>query len=81
MPKGDKRVVGVNCHEGSVTGDLEIMRVSHEVERDQVSALAVRRGGRDQAAVTAALSAMRGVARGSGNLVPPMLAVRLTTSR
>ncbi|MFI6581983.1 methylmalonyl-CoA mutase [Embleya sp. NPDC050493] len=74
VEKGDKRVVGVNCHEGSVTGDLEIMRVSHEVERDQVSALAVRRGARDEAAVTAALSAMRGVARGSGNLVPPMLA-------
>ncbi|MGC0421689.1 methylmalonyl-CoA mutase N-terminal domain/subunit [Embleya sp. AB8] len=74
VEKGDKRVVGVNCHEGSVTGDLEIMRVSHEVERDQVAALGARRGARDQAAVDAALSAMRGVALGSGNLVPPMLA-------
>ena len=36
LEKGDKRVVGVNVHHGSVTGDLEILRVSHEVERDQV---------------------------------------------
>ncbi|WP_414646410.1 acyl-CoA mutase large subunit family protein [Embleya scabrispora] len=74
VEKGDKRVVGVNCHEGSVTGDLEIMRVSHEVERDQVATLGKRRGARDQAAVDSALGAMRDVARGSGNLVPPMLA-------
>src|SRR3954451_2134156 len=33
LEKGDKRVVGVNVHHGSVTGDLEILRVSHEVER------------------------------------------------
>jgi methylmalonyl-CoA mutase N-terminal domain/subunit len=74
VEKGDKRVVGVNCHEGSVTGDLEIMRVSHEVERDQVALLGRRRRARDQAAVEAALSAMRAAARGTANLVPPMLA-------
>src|ERR671930_470927 len=39
LEKGDKRVVGVNCHQGSVTGDLEILRVSHEVEREQVRIL------------------------------------------
>ena len=37
LEKGDKRVVGVNVHHGSVTGDLEILRVSHEVEREQVT--------------------------------------------
>nr|WP_202511413.1 methylmalonyl-CoA mutase family protein [Streptomyces sp. SID3343] len=74
VEKGDKRVVGVNCHEGSVTGDLEIMRVSHEVERDQVALLGRRRAARDEAAVGAALSAMRSAARGTANLVPPMLA-------
>ena len=36
LEKGEKRVVGVNVHTGSVTGDLEILRVSHEVEREQV---------------------------------------------
>ena len=36
LEKGDKKVVGVNCHTESVSHELEILRVSHEVERDQV---------------------------------------------
>ena len=36
LEKGDKKVVGVNCHTDSVTHELEILRVSHEVEREQV---------------------------------------------
>ena len=51
LEKGDKKVVGVNCHTGSVTGDLEILRVSHEVEREQVRVLADAKAGRDEAAV------------------------------
>ena len=43
LEKGDKRIVGVNCHEDSVTHDLEILRVSHEVEIEQVRLLAERR--------------------------------------
>ena len=38
LEKGDKKVVGVNCHTASVTHELEILRVSHEVEREQVAA-------------------------------------------
>ncbi|HEX5561163.1 MAG TPA: methylmalonyl-CoA mutase family protein [Nocardioidaceae bacterium] len=73
LEKGDKRVVGVNCHEESVTHDLEILRVSHEVEVEQVRALAQRRVERDQAAVDAALSRMLEVARTQDNMVPAML--------
>src|SRR3954469_13120041 len=36
LEKGDKKVVGVNVHLDSVTTDLEILRVSHEVETEQV---------------------------------------------
>ena len=43
LEKGEKRIVGVNCHEESVTHDLEILRVSHEVEVEQVRVLAARR--------------------------------------
>ncbi len=39
LEKGEKRIVGVNCHKESVTHDLEILRVSHEVEIDQVREL------------------------------------------
>ncbi|WP_432557880.1 acyl-CoA mutase large subunit family protein [Granulicoccus sp. GXG6511] len=74
LESGAKRVVGVNCHPGSVTGDLEILRVSHEVEREQVRVLAERRASRDDGAVTAALDAMVTAGRGSDNLIEPMLA-------
>jgi methylmalonyl-CoA mutase N-terminal domain/subunit len=74
LEKGDKRVVGVNVHHGSVTGDLEILRVSHEVEREQVRVLADRRAARDDAAVAAALDAMLGAARDGTNMIEPMLA-------
>ncbi|MFI0939775.1 methylmalonyl-CoA mutase [Streptomyces sp. NPDC021020] len=73
LEKGDKRVVGVNCHTGSVTGDLEILRVGHEVERDQVRALAGRRTARDEAAVRRGLDAMLDAARSGGNMIAPML--------
>ena len=58
LEKGDKKVVGVNVHKDSVTSELEILRVSHEVERDQVRELAERRTGRDEAAIAKAIEEM-----------------------
>jgi isobutyryl-CoA mutase large subunit len=74
LEKGTKRVVGVNAHTETVGEPLEILRVSHEVERAQVRDLARRRAERDQAAVGAALAALVETARTGGNMVPPMLA-------
>jgi methylmalonyl-CoA mutase N-terminal domain/subunit len=85
LEKGDKRIVGVNCHTGSATGDLEILRVSHEVEREQVRVLAARKAARDDGAVRAALDAMVKAARdgardgavsGPGMIEPMLDAVR-----
>jgi methylmalonyl-CoA mutase N-terminal domain/subunit len=73
LEKGDKKVVGVNVNSETVVGALEIERVSHEVEIEQNRILARRRASRDDAAVTEALRAMVEVARGTGNVVPPML--------
>ncbi|MGH3697164.1 MAG: acyl-CoA mutase large subunit family protein [Pseudonocardiaceae bacterium] len=73
LEKGDKRIVGVNTSTGSVTDELEILRVSHEVEREQNQALAARRAQRDQAAVDRALTVMVDVANGEGNLIGPIL--------
>jgi methylmalonyl-CoA mutase N-terminal domain/subunit len=73
LEKGDKKVVGVNCHTASVTHQLEILRVSHEVERDQVATLKTRKSARDEDAVRAAVQHMVEVARTSGNMVPAML--------
>jgi methylmalonyl-CoA mutase N-terminal domain/subunit len=74
LEKGDKKVVGVNVHTESLSENLEILRVSHEVEREQNRVLAARRAGRDQEAVDRALAHMVEVARGDGNLIEPMLA-------
>jgi methylmalonyl-CoA mutase N-terminal domain/subunit len=56
-----------------VTHDLEILRVSHEVEVDQVRELAARRTARDEQAVAAALSRMVDAARSDENMIEPML--------
>ena len=73
LEKGDKRVVGVNCHTDSVSHDLEILRVSHEVEREQVRLLTQRKSARDDARVQAALDQMLVAARSDANMVPDML--------
>ncbi|MDP9101669.1 MAG: methylmalonyl-CoA mutase family protein [Actinomycetota bacterium] len=73
VEKGDKRVVGVNVLTGGVDEPLEILRVSHEVERDQVQVLANRRAERDEGLVQARLDALVAVARTSGNTIPAML--------
>ncbi len=71
--KGEKRVVGVNAHLDTIEEPLEILRVSHEVEREQVAALQERRHGRSIAAVHAALGALDMAARDADNLIEPML--------
>jgi methylmalonyl-CoA mutase, N-terminal domain len=73
LEKGEKKIVGVNTNTESVTHDLEILRVSHEVEVEQVRALTERRAGRDEAAVRAALAHLLDVARTDGNMIEPML--------
>jgi methylmalonyl-CoA mutase N-terminal domain/subunit len=73
LEKGTKKIVGVNCHTRTVTRELEILRVSHEVELEQRRALERRRAGRDQSRVDAALRHMVDVAKTEENLVPAML--------
>src|SRR5215472_16364093 len=74
LEKGDKKVVGVNCHTGTVGQPVEILRVSHQVERDQVAELARRRAARDGAAVAGALAGMVAAARSGENMIPAILA-------
>jgi methylmalonyl-CoA mutase N-terminal domain/subunit len=73
LEKGDKRVVGVNAFTGDVGDQLEILRVSHEVELEQREVVQQRRSQRDQSAVDAALARMVAAADADENTVPPML--------
>jgi methylmalonyl-CoA mutase N-terminal domain/subunit len=65
--------VGVNTHLPSVTHDLEILRVSHEVEVDQVRELGGRKAGRDEDAVKSAMTRLVEVGRTDENMIPAML--------
>jgi methylmalonyl-CoA mutase N-terminal domain/subunit len=75
LEKGDKKVVGVNTLAGSVDAhdQLDILRVSHQVETDQRAELAVRRNDRDDEAARAAVARMVEVSRTGENMVPAML--------
>ena len=74
LEKSEKHIVGVTSHPETVGGELEILRISPEVEREQVRDLAARRAARDQGTVDRALAALVAAARTDANLVPPMLA-------
>ncbi|MDP3972938.1 MAG: methylmalonyl-CoA mutase family protein, partial [Candidatus Nanopelagicales bacterium] len=70
LERGDKHQVGVTVHTDSIEKPLEILRVSHEVETEQVSALASRRARRDSLLVESALTELSAAAKGSSNLIP-----------
>ena len=73
LEKGEKKVVGVNVHTGSVTSELEILRVSHEVETEQVRIVDERKAGRDEAEIARAIEEMLSAAREDRNMIPAML--------
>ena len=74
LEQGDKKVVGVNCLTESVSSELDILRVSHEVEREQVRELSERKAGRDAQTARAAVEEMVAVSRTEENMIPAMLA-------
>ncbi|MET0863362.1 MAG: methylmalonyl-CoA mutase family protein [Nakamurella sp.] len=74
VEKGDKRVVGVNSRVEGVGENLEILRISGDVETQQNALLARRRSARDELEVKARLAELVEAARGSVNMVPVMLA-------
>src|ERR1700754_2436125 len=73
LEKNEKRIVGVNAHTGTVAKELEILRVSHEVELVQRRELSARRAARDSVRVKAALDGLVAVARTEENMIPAML--------
>ncbi len=70
VEKKRKVIVGVNEFVAPNERELEILRISKEVEREQVASLGEVRRDRDGAAVDAALDGLRKAASGSDNLVP-----------
>ena len=73
LEKGSKKIVGVNTLTSADDEELEILRISHEVEVEQKRALAERRTTRDPEAAAKAVQRMVDVARTEENMVPAML--------
>ncbi|MGI8769420.1 MAG: acyl-CoA mutase large subunit family protein [Propionibacteriaceae bacterium] len=74
LEDGEKKVVGVNTHTRTVSGELKIMRVSHTVEQSQTAALGTRRTQRNAAEVERTLAELVLVAQAGSNLIESMLA-------
>src|SRR6266545_2738789 len=73
LEKGEKVIVGVNKYVTDDDQELEILRISAEVEREQCAALARRRAARDQAGVGKALERLRRAASSDDNLIPLLI--------
>jgi len=74
LEKGDKLVVGVNTQTATVTGELEILRVGHEVELEQRRVLAERRATRAREPWAAAMTGLVAAARTSdADMIEPIL--------
>src|SRR5215207_9910773 len=73
LEKGDKKIVGVNAHTATVAKELEILRVSHEVEVAQRRELSARKANRDSVRVKEKLDRLVAVARTGENMIPAML--------
>jgi methylmalonyl-CoA mutase, N-terminal domain len=70
LEKGAKVIVGVNKYVTDQDQELEILRISKEVERQQRAELGRRRAARRQGEVEAALERLRRAASGQDNLIP-----------
>jgi methylmalonyl-CoA mutase N-terminal domain/subunit len=69
LEKGDKRIVGVNCYDDPDESELEILRISKDVEVAQERRLAEFRAHRDGARTAEALETLRAACRTDENLV------------
>jgi methylmalonyl-CoA mutase N-terminal domain/subunit len=73
LEAGTKKIVGVNSHATDSDAELEILRISHEVEQAQNDRLAAYRGRRDAAAVDDALAKLRAACDTDANLIPVIM--------
>ena len=71
---GDAVVVGVNRYEDAEAPSTDLLRIDADVEKRQIERVRTVRASRDEGASRAALAAVETAARGTANLVPPVIA-------
>jgi methylmalonyl-CoA mutase, N-terminal domain len=74
VERGEKIVVGVNRFQQDDEQSLAALRIDPEIERQQVERLRELRASRNKTEVEARLGELESVSRGSGNLMPKIMA-------
>ncbi|MFO7779785.1 MAG: methylmalonyl-CoA mutase family protein [Nitriliruptoraceae bacterium] len=69
---GERVVVGVNRYQQGPDPQPDLLRIDEQIRVDQITRTDAVKAARDQAAVDAALVAVRDAAQGTDNLLPPM---------
>jgi len=72
LERGERRMVGVNEHVQE-SARVPLLRVDEAVQQTQRQDLAEVKAGRDRTQLAAALAAVREAARGTDNLMPPII--------
>jgi methylmalonyl-CoA mutase N-terminal domain/subunit len=73
LDSGEKVMVGANKYAVDEEAPLDILRIGPEVEEMQAERVRRRKAARDTALVESRLAAVRQAARGTANLMPPIL--------
>ena len=73
IDSGEDVVVGVNRFAVDAGMPIDVLAIDPEIERRQIARVRAVRAARDAAACRAAIEAVTGAARGSANLVPPIV--------
>jgi methylmalonyl-CoA mutase N-terminal domain/subunit len=73
VEKGERIIVGVNKFQAGEGASVPTFRLDPELERTQIDRLRQVRAGRDNTAAERSLARIGEAARGTGNLMPPIL--------
>jgi methylmalonyl-CoA mutase, N-terminal domain len=73
VEEGDRLIVGLNAFKSTQKTPIALLKIDEKVLEEQTDRLAEVKASRDAAAVEAALAKVEAAARGSDNLMPPVL--------
>jgi methylmalonyl-CoA mutase N-terminal domain/subunit len=73
VEQGDRLIVGVNAFKSDAAAPIELLHIDEKVAESQIARLKQVKAERNQAAVDAALAKVEAAARGTDNLMPPVL--------
>ena len=73
LERHERIIVGVNRYQEAGSPPIPTLKIDHQVERDQVERIRVLRANRDAGRAATAIGAVEAAARGTDNLVYPII--------